>query len=266
MSFSLGDLGDFLGGIGSLGTAAYGIYKGSQDSARADKLLATTGEYSNKMAEVSADQWNWYKEVQGPLEKATVAENLRDLSLYRDLKEKAVGEYVDSIGRYAPLEKQLTDEAAAGVPLRRLMDQASTDVAAGFGAAGKALEREAASYGLNPASGAWGAQRTNLSLGQALAEAGGRTSARQQGEDLNRQLRYNALNYRKGIPLLQTQATQGQSGQLALNSLAGATNAASGLAKTFADSAAGYNQGAMYSLGLGLPKLGNSISSYLKAA
>jgi hypothetical protein len=102
--------------------------------------------------------------------------------------------------------------------------EAKADVRTAASAAKQQAEREAASIGINPASGRWAGITRAGDLGTALAEAGAANAARTQQRDKGLALKADAVNLGRGLPAQSAQAA--------------------GLGLSAGSSAVGLNQGA----------------------
>lgn len=144
-------------------------------------------ETADKMANLSKEMWNQYKET------------------------------------YLPLERNIVDEASKwGSPEKyaEAAGEASSTVTQAFGKARDQLNR---TPGLDPSSGAYQSSLTGLNLAQAANDATAQNAARNTVQNNALQIKTNALGLGKG---LQAQSLQGYQGAASVQGqMAGLQNA-----------------------------------------
>ena len=221
---SIKPLTDFLGskevqGVASLGKMGYDIYSGIQGASAASKaqdrayqLASQQAAYSQQMADRLANLYYPIEQLQAqyakediqalrPLQQEQIRygaeRGRRDIELARGLDpylDRAQAELVSKLSE--------SPEALAG----RLRGQATGDIQQAFGKAEQQGMRQMAQYG-GPTSGAAQEFQRGLLTSRALGEAGARTQATRQAEDIALGRQAQALNYRMGIPLQPQQFT-----------------------------------------------------------
>ncbi|WP_319764540.1 hypothetical protein [Maridesulfovibrio sp.] len=257
---SLGSWGSLLSGAADLAGTAYAMYQGSQTNDTAAQYYNAAGDAAKDQVAFSREQWARYKSVYGPLEEAQVKEALLDMEANRPLKAAILDETQRNIENYRPIEDQMIAEAGkSGSALgQEYAARSSADINQAFGQQKAINSRNLGRMGVNPNSGRFANTNKSTNTAQALALAGGKTSAFQRGqtEALNRKA--NALNYRRGLPMVQKENPNGSATlSSALNAMSsGVANTAS-LAGIASNAASSSNQTAGYLLGQGAQALGN---------
>ena len=220
------DWGGILGGVGSIaqaGLAAYNTFSSANSSRDA---YDNASELSKAQAGIAKEQWNLYKKHHLPNEILQAKETAKDIALYRPLKEQGVADALWAHKQTQPIREQMYKEAREGVDIQAMMDRAGSDTTQRFSSMRKQTSRDMARMGMNPNSGQFGAMQRDLNIAEALGQAGAKTAAYERGQDLNRLLRNNALNFYKGMPLETPQQTNGnamlassqEASKMALNS------------------------------------------------
>lgn len=160
----------------------------ADDNGAGDANAAAT-DAQRTQAEIAKDQWNTYKEIYQPLEKA----------------------YANDAQSFA---SDANRERHAG--------QAQATTAQQFGLARDRLSR---TPGLDPSSAAYASSVAGLDMQQAAAGAVGQNAARNRVDDMGWARRTDALSLGKGLPA-QASAGLAQVGQLAnARAQAGTANA-----------------------------------------
>lgn len=110
--------------------------------------------------------------------------------------------------QFRPLEDEFVREAREyGSPERQAQAaaEAKADVQMAGAGARDAARRDAASMGLNPASGRFAGMDRAAEMGTALASAGAQNTARQQVRDKGLALKADAVNLGRGLPAMSAQ-------------------------------------------------------------
>ena len=263
--------GDMLMGLGSLAGTAYSIYKGEQSNETADKYYDIAGDAAKKQVALAEAQWKRYTDVFGPLEAAQVKESLLDIEANRPLKAAMLNETQHNIEAYRPIEDQMISDASkTGAEFgQEIANRSSADVTQGFDKAQAINTRNLTRMGVNPNSGKFANQNKAFTTSRALADAGGRTSAFTQGNDLAFNRKSSALNYRRGFAMPQTTTPNGNAAlSSAMQGLSSGASSTAALAGVAANAGAQNNQTAGYLLnkgtkalgGVNWDSIGNSIS------
>lgn len=250
--------GDILSGIGSLAGTAYSIYKGEQSSSTAAQYYDKAGDAAKKQVALAEAQWKRYTDVFGPLEAAQVKEALLDMEANRPLKAAMLNETQHNIEAYRPIEDQMIEESKkTGAEFgQEIANRSSADVSQGFGKAQAINTRNLTRMGVNPNSGKFADQNKAFSTSRALADAGGRTSAFVQGNDMAFNRKSSALNYRRGLAMPQTTTPNGNATlSSAMQGLSAGTQNTAALAGVAANAANQNNQTAGYMFGQGTKAL-----------
>lgn len=174
---------------GFVAGAAVSVIGGSllADDNGAGDANSASASAARQQAAIAQDQWDTYKQIYQPLEKAYVAD---------------------------------AQEFASPANRERYAGEAGATVSQQFG---QARERLARTPGLDPSSAAYTSSLAGLDMRQAAAGAVGQNAARYRVDDMGWARRTDALSLGKGLP---AQASSGlaQSGaasaQLAQNGLA----------------------------------------------
>ncbi len=257
---SLSDWGSIFSGAANLAGTAYSIYQGEKSNETASKYYDKAGDAAAQQAALAKAQWEQYKNVYGPLESAQVKEALLDIEAYRPVKAAILNETQRNIEEYRPIEDQMIAEAKkSGAEIgQEYAAKSNADINQAFGQQKAINLRNLGRMGINPNSGRFADTNKSTNTSQALALAGGKTSAFRQGqtEALNRKA--NALNYRRGMPMAQMQKPSGNATlNSALSGLNSSVNANAALAGIAGNAASSNNQAAGYMFGQGTKALGN---------
>lgn len=144
----------------------------SQD--RQKELDAITKQVSQQQLGLATDQADWARE---------------DRNRYNTTFKPIEDDFIKEATNYASEDKQA--EAAA---------EARADVSTAAANARAANERNAASMGINPASGRFAGIAATTDMNQTLAEAGAANTARQAVRDKGLALKADVVNLGKGLP------------------------------------------------------------------
>jgi hypothetical protein len=149
--------------------------------ARQVELDAITKEIANQQIEIGETQFDWAK-----------SDRARYESTFKPLED----EFIREASNYGSEERQ--DSLAA---------EARSDVLSAAAGERAAAQRDAASMGLNPASGRFAGLSRASELGTALGAAGAETNARQMVRDKGLALKADVANLGRGLPAQSAQAT-----------------------------------------------------------
>ena len=228
---SLGSIGSSfsnLFGAASAGLSAYNAYQNYSNYQDMNDIALADAEVRSKYAN---ELINRQKSLSWPYEDLQAQYALSDLKAMRPVQEAqiaAANQLLPSQFQYAaqrgqeqlnqykvinPLidtaERSLIQRLAEGedVLKDRYMSQASADNAAAFNTQRASEERRMGLYGVNPNSGAFQDYGLRMGQAQALGEAGARTAAARQAEDMWKSNQAQAINYRAGVALPTVQQT-----------------------------------------------------------
>jgi len=158
-----------MGEVANIATA--GLYGSYQSGREADKALTAERHstealttIANKMADLSQEQFDLYKET------------------------------------YLPVEKKLVAEVSKGIPVDEVAAQAGADVGREFDNAAGVSARNASRMGIDPSSPKYQAAQGDMALVRAAAEAGARTNARERARDTNYSRKMQVVQTGRGIP------------------------------------------------------------------
>lgn len=164
-------------------------FKVSND--RQADLDALTKRISESQLGLADDQADWARS---------------DRKRYEEVFKPIEDQFIDEAKNYATEERQ--DEAAA---------EARGDVQAAAGVQRQIAERNAASMGINPASGRFAGIQAETDLQTTLAEAGAANNARTAVRDKGLALKADVANLGRGLP---AQAAAGSAGSVAASGTA----------------------------------------------
>jgi len=252
---------DTFSNIVNVGAAGYDIYQGVQAAGAQQRYLGQLGSSLGAQAAFTEEQRKRMAKLLYPIEEAQAKYALEDIEATRGLSEAqrdfAIGQGLADIEQqkllqpiFRETEQSLIGRLAEGedVLASRLRGQATADVQQAYGRSRAQQARDLARYGLRPTSGAFAQQQRLLTQGQALAEAGARTQASRQAEDVALSRQAQALNYRRGLPLPQQQYTPTTTPSAIAAGLAGTTGAFGSAAQQAGQQAQASMAGAAYSL------------------
>lgn len=141
---------------------------------RQAELDALTKQVTQQQLDLSGEQFDWAR---------------KDRERYETTFRPLEDDFVKEAGEYGSPERQA--EAAAA---------AKADVQSAAAASRAAAQREAASLGINPASGRFAGITRAAELGTALATAGAQNTARTMQRDKGLALKADAVNLGRGLP------------------------------------------------------------------
>lgn len=194
-----------LGGLGGIG----GMFGGGSEPSYEEILQAKANESRLEFQIDALDKYKgFYNDYYWPIEGFNAANYYTDIKKARPYEERMRDYQLgrgDQLVNLASETNPLLDDNKKSL-IRRLTEgedvladryrgQASADVASSFGQQRSALNSQMAQYGLNPNSGAWASQMSNMGRNEALAQAGARTNAAWKAEDTSLQRQAQALNY-----------------------------------------------------------------------
>lgn len=195
--------------IGGLGSIAGGLFGGGGEKSYLEELSEMVAQQQLQFQGDIINKYNsLYNQYYWPIEEFTASNYLTDIQQARPYEERMRDYQLgrgDELISLATETNPILDENKKSL-IRRLTEgedvladryrsQASNDVAAAYGQQRNALNNQMAMYGINPNSGAWANQSTNLGQSEALAQASARTNASRQAEDTSLQRQAQALNY-----------------------------------------------------------------------
>ena len=194
-----------LGGLGGIG----GMFGGGSEPSYEEILQGKANESRLEFQIDALDKYKgFYNDYYWPIEGFNAANYYTDIKKARPYEERMRDYQLgrgDQLVNLASATNPLLDDNKKSL-IRRLTEgedvladryrgQASADVASSFGQQRSALNSQMAQYGLNPNSGAWASQMSNMGRNEALAQAGARTNAAWKAEDTSLQRQAQALNY-----------------------------------------------------------------------
>ena len=194
-----------LGGLGGIG----GMFGGGSEPSYEEILQGKANESRLEFQIDALDKYKgFYNDYYWPIEGFNAANYYTDIKKARPYEERMRDYQLgrgDQLVNLASETNPLLDDNKKSL-IRRLTEgedvladryrgQASADVASSFGQQRSALNSQMAQYGLNPNSGAWASQMSNMGRNEALAQAGARTNAAWKAEDTSLQRQAQALNY-----------------------------------------------------------------------
>ena len=200
-----GAASSILGGLGGIG----GMFGGGSEPSYEEILQAKANESRLEFQIDALDKYKgFYNDYYWPIEGFNAANYYTDIQKARPYEERMRDYQLgrgDQLVNLASETNPLLDDNKKSL-IRRLTEgedvladryrgQASADVASSFGQQRSALNSQMARYGLNPNSGAWASQMSNMGRNEALAQAGARTNAAWKAEDTSLQRQAQALNY-----------------------------------------------------------------------
>ncbi len=219
---------------------------------RLAELDAFSKDIANRQLELANNQFDYTKDVtdrQLGLAEDVTKQQLEDAKWLSDVAKQDRARYEKT---FKPVEDAFVREASAYGSQERqdaAAAEARADVQSAATSARQSAQREAASMGINPASGRFQGINRSAELGTALATAGAENQARTAQRDKGLALKADVANMGRGLP-----AQAAQSVGLGVNA-AGA--AAGGYGQ--AGNAAIANMGG--ATGLGINTLGSGLNS-----
>lgn len=221
-------------------------------------------------ADTAAAILDRYQNKYWPLEDLYIDYTMEDVQTLRPSYEKQVDYYAQRLDEQLALAKEINpqlDETQKSL-IRKLVEgedvladrmrsQATADIGAAYGSQREQDMRAMGLAGINPNSGQMQNYMNRMGASQALAEAGARTNATREAEDLALQRQATALNYYQSAQLPEYSANSsgtslGQVSQLASN--------ASAIYGSLASTASKKESGGMSSLLGGINLLGQGLN------
>lgn len=197
---------NILGGLGGIGGSLFG---GGSEPSYEEILQGIANEKRLEFQIEGFDKYrDFYNQYYWPIEEFNAGNYYTDIKKARPYEERMrdyqLGrgdELVNLASETNPLldsnKKSLIRRLTEGedVLADRYRGQASADVSSAFNQQRTGMSNQMAQYGINPNSGAWASQMSNLGRNEALAQAGARTNATWQAEDTSLQRQMQAQNY-----------------------------------------------------------------------
>jgi hypothetical protein len=250
-------IGGIMGGFGAMDSAdaAEGYYD------QAGVLTDAQARLANQQADMSAEQWNYWKQLFLPIQQQLSADQL---GTYLPLK-RAMAEQYQNV--YMPFENQMFQDVQEGIKpnFEEVMGKASGDVEQAFSKAQDASNRGLMRYGINPNSGRFAGNQRGLDIAKSAMDAGSRTLAREREtrriEDVNWSRKAALYGMKRGLPVWKMPTDfSGNALSLSNFAMSGLGNAAQGFGG-LGDSAYKIGKDAAYGLGAGLQSFGKGLGS-----
>jgi hypothetical protein len=166
---------------------------------RQAELDALTKDYTERQLTMAEEQHALSTDIaneQRELAQEQAGYAREDRQRYKDVFQPVEDAFVDQASTYDTEERRAAEAA-----------EAKADVQSAAAQRREASEREAASMGINPASGRFQGVNRAADLGTALGSAGAQNTARKQVEATGLALKADVANLGRGLPAQSSQAT-----------------------------------------------------------
>lgn len=265
------------GGLSLAGSIVGGLSGGKEELSaeqRAQKEMNLKDMFRHNW--MMDEYQNLYDQYYLPIEETLAKDYMTDYGMQRPYYERMRNYQLGRGDQLIDMAKEtnpLLDESKKSI-IRRLTEgedvlrdkmrtEASLDVANAFDASREQGIRNMNMYGINPSSGAFSSFMSNMGTSQALGQAGARTQAARQAEDLSlsRALQAQSMYTNPNMAFSPTRPTPGMSPAQILGGSSGSMSSAGGSGGQQGGSGGGSGGDFWSGIGSGLGGLINAGSS-----